>query len=124
MALRVRDWRCIGSHCDFLSPMDSRKSALADDSRTESRGRTDCWRSRAKDRGHARRAAVSDRGHSASNADSNAYAYALVGNLACDRARTSAAFISWFCVDADAGLLLQRDLFYLRACVDAALWRA
>src|SRR5436309_1431027 len=120
MALRVRDWRRAGSDCDFLSPMDSRKSALADDPRTECRGGKDCWRSRAKDCRHNSR-----RGHRprlqrcSADADSNAHAYALVGNLECDRARTSAAFISWFCVDADAGLLLQRDLFYLRARVDA-----
>src|SRR4029077_11207909 len=40
------------------------------------------------------------------------------------RARTPTAFISWLRVDAHTGIFLQRDLFHLRAGLDAVLRRA
>ena len=55
---------------------------------------------------------------------SNTHTYALARDLGRDCARASPAFVSRFCADADAGFLLQRDLFHLRAGPDALLFRA
>ena len=55
---------------------------------------------------------------------SNADTYALARDLGRDCARASPAFVSRFCADDDAGFLLQRDLFHLRAGPDAVLFRA
>src|SRR6266704_3152797 len=45
-------------------------------------------------------------------------------SLERSRPRTSTSVLSRFRPDADAGVFLQRDLFYVCACLDAVLWRA
>ena len=62
------------------------------------------------------------------NPDANAHSMAR--DLGCDRSRTSAAFSARFCSHANSGILLQRDLFYIRAgadeilqCAGAECWR-
>ena len=51
----------------------------------------------------------------------NAHSYTVVGNLECDRPRTSTAFPARVCANVDASLLLQRDFFHLRVSVDPIL---
>src|SRR4029077_4437866 len=54
--------------------------------------------------------------------DSNAHA--LARNLECGRPQTSTSVLSRLRPDADAGVFLQRDLFYVCARLDAVLRRA
>src|SRR4029077_10474603 len=51
--------------------------------------------------------------------DSNAHA--LARNLECGRPQTSTSVLSRLRPDADAGVFLQRDLFYVCARLDAFL---
>jgi MFS family permease len=55
---------------------------------------------------------------------SDANAHTMARDLECDRSRTSAAFSPRLCSHAYSGILLQRDLFHLRAGVDEILQRA
>ena len=50
MAIRIRNRGDAGPYCDFLSPLDSRESALVNDSWPQSGSRTDCRRGGTKDR--------------------------------------------------------------------------
>src|SRR5713101_2581201 len=114
MAMRVWNRRHAGPYCDFLSPLDSRKSALVDDSWSQSRGGTDCRRGRTKDYGITRGRGGGQRlQRSPAHPRSNTHAYAVARNLGRDRTRTSPAFIARFRADADTGFFLQRDLLHL-----------
>src|SRR4029453_15904512 len=124
MALCVWNWRNAWPYRDPLSPLDSGKSALVDDSRTKSRGGTNRCRSGRKVRTHEDFAGHRQLQAHAADTDSHAHVYAVARDLGRDRARISSAFTSWFCIDADAGLLLQRHLFHLRVGPDAVLQRA
>ena len=46
----------------------------------------------------------------------------MARNLERNRARASAAFVSWSRADVDTGVLLQRNLFYLCVGLDAFLF--
>src|SRR5437870_4008920 len=96
-------WRDAWPGRHFLSPMDSGKSALAHDSWTRCRSRTDHRRSRADNHAASGDAA---RAHGAADADSHAHSHAVARDLERNRARTSAALVARLCADAGAGVFL------------------
>src|SRR4029077_39977 len=123
MAIRVWNRSNARVDCDFLSPLDSCASPLADDPWAERRSRTHRQRSGTKDYGLKCGRDHRSRLQRSAHAYSDAHTYAVARDLGRNRIRTSPAFVPRFCADVDPSVFLQLDLFHLRAGPDAILSR-